>query len=97
MRDPFKEEIKQVAGELYKIALDYMDEEEARDLFISITKRGHGKRGFGRKPILEGKQGYVCVRYDRNSTRSPDRTGTPRLKPEHSPIDLFTFVRGKRG
>jgi hypothetical protein len=47
----FKAEIKQVAGELYKIALDYMDEEEARDLFISITKRGRGKRGFGRNPF----------------------------------------------
>jgi hypothetical protein len=47
----FKAEIKQVAGELYKLALDFMDDEEARDLFISITKRGRGKRGLGRNPV----------------------------------------------
>ena len=47
----FKAEIKQVAGKLYKVALDYMDDEEARDLFISITKRGRGKRELGRNLV----------------------------------------------
>ena len=53
----FKAEIKQVAGEFYKIALDYMDEEEARELFISITKRGRGKRGLGRNPSPNPSKG----------------------------------------
>ena len=33
---------------LYQIAQDFLGEDEARDLFCSITKRRRGKRGLGR-------------------------------------------------
>jgi hypothetical protein len=46
----FKAELRQRVEALYKIALDFLDEDEARDLFCSVTKRGRGKRGLGRNP-----------------------------------------------
>jgi hypothetical protein len=47
----FEAEIKQVSGELYKIALDYMDEEEARDFSFPSPSAGAGSGGFGRNPV----------------------------------------------
>ena len=46
----FKAELRRRVQALYKIALDFLDEDEARDLFCSIMKRGRGKRGLGRNP-----------------------------------------------
>jgi hypothetical protein len=43
-------ELKQRIQALYEIALDFLSEEEARDLFCSVTKRRRGKRGLGRNP-----------------------------------------------
>jgi hypothetical protein len=40
-------ELKRRLQALYEIALGFLSEEEARDLFCSITKRGRGKRGHG--------------------------------------------------
>jgi hypothetical protein len=53
----FEAEIKQAARALYRIACDFMGEEEGRDLFISITKRGRGKRGLGRNPSPNPSKG----------------------------------------
>ena len=46
----FEVELRQRLQVLYEIALDFLDEDEARDLFCSITKRKRGKRGVGRNP-----------------------------------------------
>jgi hypothetical protein len=43
-------ELKRRLQALYEIALGFLSEEEARDLFCSITKRGRGKRGHGLNP-----------------------------------------------
>ena len=44
----FEAELRQKVQALYRIALDFLSEEEARELFCSVTKRGRGKRGLGR-------------------------------------------------
>jgi hypothetical protein len=46
----FKVELRQRLEVLYEIALDFLHEDEARDLFCSSTKRRRGKRGPGRNP-----------------------------------------------
>lgn len=43
-------ELKRKLQALYEIALGFLSEEEAHDLFCSITKRGRGKRGHGLNP-----------------------------------------------
>jgi hypothetical protein len=43
-------ELKRRLQALYEIALGFLSEEEARNLFCSITKRGRGKRGRGLNP-----------------------------------------------
>lgn len=43
-------ELKRRLQALYEIALGFLSEEEARDLFCSIRKRGRGKRGHGLNP-----------------------------------------------
>ena len=43
-------ELKRRLQALYEIALGFLSEEEARDLFCSITKRGRGKRRHGLNP-----------------------------------------------
>jgi hypothetical protein len=49
-------ELRRRVQALYRVALDLMSEEEARDLFCSITKRGRGKRGSGRNPGPPSKE-----------------------------------------
>jgi hypothetical protein len=44
-----KAELRQRLQALYEIALGFLSEEEARDLFCSIAKRRPGKRGPARK------------------------------------------------
>jgi hypothetical protein len=43
-------ELKRRVQALYEIAVGLLGEEEARDVFCSVTKRGRGKRGPGRNP-----------------------------------------------
>jgi hypothetical protein len=43
-------ELRRRVRALHEIAVDFLGDEEARDLFCSVTKRGHGKRGPGRNP-----------------------------------------------
>jgi hypothetical protein len=49
-------ELKRRVQALYEIALDLLSEEEARDLFCSVTKRARGKRGPGRSPMRSPSQ-----------------------------------------
>jgi hypothetical protein len=44
----FEAVLRQRVQALYQIAQDFLGEDEARDLFCSITKRRRGKRGLGR-------------------------------------------------
>jgi hypothetical protein len=48
----FEAVLKQKVQGLYKIASDFLGEEEARDLFRSVTKLGRGKRGLGQNPSV---------------------------------------------
>lgn len=53
----FEAVLRQKVQGLYRIASDFLGEDQARDLFLSVTKRGRGKRGLGRTPSDHPSEG----------------------------------------
>jgi hypothetical protein len=98
----FKAELRQRLQALYEIALDFLDEDEARDLFCSITKRRRGKRGLGRNPNPHPEPEAERKRRARDPARrfkievERELTETDLRRLEQSFTDRLTAIADKR-
>jgi hypothetical protein len=48
MKQDWEREVKQAIDNLWKFAVNLLEEDKARELFMAVTKHGRGKRGPGR-------------------------------------------------
>jgi hypothetical protein len=90
MKHDWEPDVKQAVTKLWNIAVERLGEDRARELFVTVTKRGRGKRGAGRNLAAPSK---AAARMRRSYIPKDGQGLTIQVERELTEKDWEDFVR----